>query len=258
MYEKWPDTEEEKEFRRKNMEFLTDRIRKEFDFSRSDQSRMVPEPPFQKPYGSGDPIIELPRREDWSDVCDIPLASAIGSRRSRRSFKDEKLSLEELSFLLWATQGIRDPRRHYLRTVPSAGARHSFETYLSIGKVNGIESGLYRYLPLEHSLIQLTVDDGITSKTAAGSFKQMFIAGSAVVFIWTTIPYRMEWRYGPAAHRVIAFDIGHVCQNLYLACEGIGAGTCGIGAYDQERIDELLGVDGEDEFTIYLAPVGKV
>jgi len=68
----------------------------------------------------------------------------------------------------------------------------------------------------------------------------------------------MEWRYGLAAHRVIALDAGHVCQNLYLACEAIGAGTCGIAAYNQEAIDQLLRVDGEDEFTIYLAPVGKV
>lgn len=259
MFEKWPLTSEEKEMRRKNRDFLTDRMRKRFDFSRSDQYRKVAEPPFQKPYDRGDAvIIELPRRKDWSDVCDISLAEAISSRKSRRNYKDRELSMDELSFLLYSTQGIREPGTHYFRTVPSAGARHSFETYLSIGKVSSIESGLYRYLPEDHSLLQIIADEKSTLKAASASFNQMFIADSAVVFIWTTIPYRMEWRYGPAAHRVIAFDIGHVCQNLYLACEGIGAGTCGIGAYDQEKIDELIGVDGEDEFTIYLAPVGKV
>ena len=67
----------------------------------------------------------------------------------------------------------------------------------------------------------------------------------------------MEWRYGLAAHKVIAPDAGHVCQNLYLACEAISAGTCAIAAYHQERMDALLRVDGEEEFTIYLAPVGK-
>lgn len=61
-----------------------------------------------------------------------------------------------------------------------------------------------------------------------------------------------------AAHKVIALDAGHVCQNLYLACEAIDAGTCAIAAYDQEELDELLGLDGEEEFSIYLAPVGKV
>ncbi len=68
----------------------------------------------------------------------------------------------------------------------------------------------------------------------------------------------MEWRYHLAAHKVIAIDVGHVCQNLYLACESIGAGTCAIAAYDQEAFDRLLRIDGKDEFVIYLSPVGKV
>jgi SagB-type dehydrogenase family enzyme len=67
----------------------------------------------------------------------------------------------------------------------------------------------------------------------------------------------MEWRYLSVSHKVIALDAGHVCQNLYLACEAIGCGTCGLGAYDQEKLDRLLGVDGRDEFTIYAAPVGR-
>ena len=79
-----------------------------------------------------------------------------------------------------------------------------------------------------------------------------------MTFIWTAIPYRMEWRYDLAAHKVIAIDAGHVCQNLYLACEAIGAGTCAVAAYHQELMDQLLRIDGKDEFTIYLAPVGKV
>jgi len=77
------------------------------------------------------------------------------------------------------------------------------------------------------------------------------------VFIWTTIPYRMEWRYSVVSHKIIALDAGHVCQNLYLACESIGCGTCAIGAYDQEKMDRFLGVDGEEEFAIYAAPVGR-
>jgi SagB-type dehydrogenase family enzyme len=68
----------------------------------------------------------------------------------------------------------------------------------------------------------------------------------------------MEWRYNIAAHKVILLDAGHVCQNLYLACSAIGAGTCAIAAYNQSVMDQLLGVDGKDEFAIYLAPVGKI
>jgi SagB-type dehydrogenase family enzyme len=68
----------------------------------------------------------------------------------------------------------------------------------------------------------------------------------------------MEWRYHIDSHKVIAIDAGHVGQNLYLACEALGCGTCAIGAYDQEYFDELLELDGEEEFVIYAAPVGRV
>ncbi len=79
-----------------------------------------------------------------------------------------------------------------------------------------------------------------------------------MTFIWTVIPYRTEWRYSMLSPKIIAQDSGHLCQNLYLASEAIGAGTCAIGAYDQSKIDPILGVDGEEEFTIYMAPVGKI
>ena len=89
------------------------------------------------------------------------------------------------------------------------------------------------------------------------SFGQDYPAQSAVTFVWAAVPYRMEWRYGLAAAKVIALDAGHVCQNLYLACEAIGAGTCAVAAYDQGAVDRLLRVDGKEEFAIYLAAVGK-
>jgi len=144
-----------------------------------------------------------------------------------------------------------------LRTVPSAGNRHALETYLAIQRVDGIESGIYRYLPLEHQLLHVLNVDQMPRKLTEATLEQPFVGRAAVVFIWTTIPYRTEWRYGLAAHKVIALDAGHVCQNLYLACEAIGAGTCAVAAYHQQLMDRLVGVDGDDEFVIYLAPVGK-
>ena len=110
----------------------------------------------------------------------------------------------------------------------------------------------------EHRLLLEFHEDDVVPKLARAALGQRFVAEGAVTFFWTTIPYRMEWRYGLAAHKVIALDAGHVCQNLYLACEAIGAGTCAVAAYHQELMDQLLRVDGRDEFTIYLAPVGKV
>lgn len=74
----------------------------------------------------------------------------------------------------------------------------------------------------------------------------------------TAVFYRMEWRYGDASYKVIALDAGHVCQNLYLACEAVSAGACAIAAYDQKLADRLVGVDGEEEFVLYMAAVGKV
>jgi SagB-type dehydrogenase family enzyme len=167
--------------------------------------------------------------------------------------------LDELSFLLWATQGIRQRLDigHALRTVPSAGARHAIETYLCVLNVNDLDLGFYRYLPLEHQLLEEFKDNEAPKKIVQASFNQNWISNAAVVFVWSTIPYRMEWRYGLAAHKVILLDAGHVCQNLYLACEAIKAGTCAVAAYDQELMDRLMRLDGKDEFVIYMAAVGK-
>jgi SagB-type dehydrogenase family enzyme len=188
----------------------------------------------------------------------MPLIEAIRRRESCRSYSDAPLSMEELSFLLWSTQGVKSiimDGYATKRTVPSGGARHPFETYLAVQRVETLAPGLYRYLAIEHQLLLLKEDPQIGSKLAEGCAD--FSAGSAVTFIWTAVPYRTEWRYGPMSPKLIAQDSGHVCQNLYLACEAIQAGTCAVGAYDQAKMDELLGVDGIDEFTMYCAPVGK-
>jgi len=240
--------------------FLKDTIRKQIDFRQTDQRRRIPPPPIVKPYPPGSELIALPRDDAWQDVGKTSLLEAIGRRRSHRSFLDEPLTLGELSFLLWATQGIRqvlDPGTA-LRTVPSAGARHALETYLGLSAVTDVPAGLYRYLPLEHALLPLEADPGIGTRLARAAFGQRFIASAAAVFVWTAVPYRMEWRYDRAAYKVIALDAGHAAQNLYLGCEAIGAGTCAVAAYDQDALDAVLGIDSEDEFTIYLAPVGRV
>ena len=144
-----------------------------------------------------------------------------------------------------------------LRTVPSAGARHPFETYLLVNRVEGVSPGLYRYLPLEHKLCFLKAGDAPAHAVHRACLEQ-YVLESAVTFVWTVVPYRTEWRYSLLAHRVILMDAGHVCQNLYLACEAIGAGTCAIGADHQAALDAALEVDGEEEFAIYVAPVGRV
>jgi SagB-type dehydrogenase family enzyme len=239
--------------------FLKDTVRKQIDFSTTDQALGKPEPAIEKPFPASAERIALPPIQDSHSACPSDLYAAMKKRRSRRKFSAQPLSLAELSFLLWATQGVRDARRlPFFRTVPSAGARHPLETYLAVHRVTGLAAGLYRYLPLENELLLVRRQEDIGANLAKAAFGQAFIADAAVTFIWTAVPYRTEWRYAEASYKVIAIDVGHVCQNLYLAAEGMGAGTCAIGAYDQEKLDALLGVDGEDEFAIYFAPVGQL
>ncbi|MGD0276081.1 MAG: SagB/ThcOx family dehydrogenase [Syntrophales bacterium] len=249
----------EKELTNKYRLFLKDNIRKVLDFSKTDQNRGIAPPPIEKPYQKEAKRIDLPKYDQLKDIGKIDLKSAIRNRESCRSYSNKPVSIEELSFLLWATQGIKQKldAGHALRTVPSAGCRHALETYLCVLNIQGLDQGIYRYLPLEHQLLFEFTEENLHRKIVQAVLGQPYPGEAAATFIWTSIPYRMEWRYGIAAHKVIAIDVGHVCQNLYLACEAIGAGTCAIAAYDQEGIDKLLRLDGHDEFTIYLASVGR-
>lgn len=128
-------------------------------------------------------------------------------------------------------------------------------------RVDGIQKGIYRYLPVEHQLLFMydldDMDQHIDAITLDQPFVPYFAKKAAVVFAWSTIPYRSEWKYDVSAHKKILIDVGHVCQNLYLASESIGAGACAIGIYDQKLIDEVLDLDGEEEFILYLGAVGK-
>ena len=241
--------------------FLKDTIRKRIDFSQTDQNRGINPPPIEKPFPADAVRIDLSRDGAWKGISPISLPAAIKNRKSHRAYLDLPMTLEELSFLLWATQGVRRKmvdRGHAYRTVPSAGCRHALETYLCVLNVQGLEAGVFRYLPLEHQLLFEFAEDNLEEKIVEAVLGQPYPGIAAVTFLWTAIPYRMEWRYDLAAYKVIALDAGHACQNLYLACEAVGAGTCAIAAYDQEALDRFLRIDGVDEFAIYIAPVGKI
>jgi SagB-type dehydrogenase family enzyme len=227
----------------------------EWKHSEYDQKRKVPAPLVQKPVPEDAQRIDLPAPDSLS-LGQIPLMEAMRRRRSHRSFKDEPISLEALTFLLWATQGLNGERAN-LRVVPSGGARHPFETYLFVNRVTGLEPGLYRYLAQEHQLCLLRTDPEMAAQVA-DACNHEFAGNCAVTFLWSAIPYRTEWRYSFLSAKLIALDAGHVCQNLFLACEAIGAGTCALDAYDQQKLDAFLGLDGEDELAIYAAPVGQI
>jgi len=223
----------------------------------TDQRKQVPPPPCQQPCPESAELVALTSPDELT-IGRMPVIDAIRARKSRRSYSAEPLTLEELSYLLWATQGVQDLiPTGTRRTVPSGGSRHPFETYLAVKRVTGLRNGLYRYQPLDHALCSLGTVARLGERLVEACRNQRFVWQGAVAFIWTAVPYRTEWRYSTVSHKVIAIDVGHLCQNLYLACESIGAGTCAIGAYDQGPMDALVGVDGVDEFVIYIAPVGK-
>ena len=182
----------------------------------------------------------------------MALSESIARRQSRRQFTQQPITLEELSFLLWATQGVHKDSSTR-RMAPSAGGRHPLETYLSFHRVLTLKCGLYRYLPFDHTLCLMAQDATLQARATAGSLGQQAVEQSAVLFIWTVVPYRAEWRYGVISHKMIAMDAGHVCQNLYLACGSIGAGTCAIGAYDHGKMDALIDVDGDDDLGEFVA-----
>jgi SagB-type dehydrogenase family enzyme len=245
----------------KQREFLKAYVWDQWRTAETDQRKGLPRPEPQKPYPQDAQLIDLVAPEDFT-VGDMPLLQTLAHRRSHRQFTPEPLTLEELAFLLWSAQGVNEIRQDQhpatLRTVPSAGARHSFETYLLVRRVQGLEPGLYRYLPVEHKLCFLRALSEIAGKVDAAWPPKSFLGASAVNFVWTTIPYRMEWRYSIVSPKMIALDAGHVCQNLYLACAALGLGTCAVGAYDQDDCDAIVEVDGQDEFVVYVAPVGRI
>ncbi|HBH13533.1 MAG: SagB-type dehydrogenase domain [Clostridiales bacterium 38_11] len=226
----------------------------------SDQMDGKPQPPLSIFVVNPENVIALPEFGDdifvKTHILDI-----INDRVSHRKFKDESITLEELSFLLWSTQGVKSvagDQYATMRTVPSAGARHPYETNLMINKVDGLKKGIYRYLPLIHQLEYVYTPDNMDRTMTQAARKQKFAGNCSVALVWSVVPYRGEWRYNERSHKPMLLDVGHICQNLYLACEAIGCGTCAIAAYDQKLLDELLQLDGDDEFAVYLAPVGKV
>jgi len=227
----------------------------------SDQQKGKPHPQLQQPVPEGAAVIPLPDVGPDTEVAVFDFPSLVAVRRSCRVFADDPLTLQELAFLLWATAGVHQVVGDgycTLRSVPSAGARHPFETYLAVRSVEELEDGVvYRYLPLDHALMFCRRVDDLPARASKAALDQRFVGRAAVTFFWACVPYRAEWRYGSRSYKAALLDAGHIAQNLYLAAEAIDCGTCAIAAYDQGLCDELLGLDGQDEFTVYLSPVGR-
>ena len=184
------------------------------------------------------------------------LWETIGKRRSVRDFKDREITLDTLSQLLWATQGITGKTEHFsFRAAPSAGALYPMETYVVVNNTQGLEPGLYHYAIEDHELELLTRGD-LRGKVSKAALNQYMCAEANVVFIWTAIFARSKWKYKQRAYRYVYLDCGHICQNLCLTAVALKMGSCPIAAFYDDEVNELIGVDGKEESTLYLCAVG--
>ncbi len=186
------------------------------------------------------------------------LWDAVAQRRSVRDFSDESVAFGELSQLIWATQGITSRARGFdFRASPSAGALYPIETYLVANRVEEIPPGLYHYNVKETQLALLREGHFGPELSQAGLGQEM-LEEAACVFVWTAIVGRSKWKYRERAYRYIYMDVGHIGQTLYLAATALNLGCCTVGAFFDEEVDHVIGVDGKNEISLYLGAVGHV
>ena len=181
---------------------------------------------------------------------------AIRKRRSIRAFSQKPLTMEQLSYLLWASTGIQRKENGYaFRTAPSAGALYPIETYLIANNVRGLEKALYHYSIKSHLLEELERGDFSRSIARAALGQEMFL-NAAAIFVWTAIFDRSKWKYKQRAYRYVYLDAGHIAQNLALSATSLGLGSCQVGAFYDDDVNKIVGVDGEEESALYLSVVG--
>ena len=190
------------------------------------------------------------------ETVTLSFNEAVRKRRSVRRFPVKSLSLKQLSYLLWISTGVQRVENGYaFRNAPSAGALYPVETYLFAKNVDSLKVGLYHYNVESHFLEELKVGDLSFSLSRAGLGQELF-ANASVVFIWSGFFARSKWKYGQRAYRYVYLDCGHIAQNLALGACSIGLASCQVGAFYDDEVNEIVGLDGEEESVIYLSLVG--
>lgn len=201
-------------------------------------------------------VVSLPApTEDDGDG----LWGVIKNRRSIRRFnQSQPLTLAELSQLLWATQGLTaDPGDDRFRASPSAGALHPLDTYLVLNRVEGLPAGVALY-DVPSREIKILSEGDFAEDIAMAALDQGMAADAAVVFVWVAVPGRSKPKYRDRAHRYIYMDAGHIGGQLHLAAVALGLGCCAIGAFLDDEVNAVVGVDGEQETAVYMSVVGHV
>lgn len=201
------------------------------------------------------PQIDLPQPNQASSK-EKDLMSVITERRSHRDYNTSSaLSLKHLSHLLYLAQGITSKDDQF-RTVPSSGALYPLEIYPIVHRVTGLEPGLYHYAVEQHKL-ELVKPGDLRQPLVSAVLNQDFLGEAQVCFVVSGIFQRTRWKYHERTYRYVLMEAGHLGQNLYLAATALGLGVCGIGAFFDDPLNELLEVDGKAEAALYLVTVGE-
>lgn len=174
----------------------------------------------------------------------LSLEETLLLRRSKREFTDRKLSLKQISQLLWAAQGITDKRE--FRTAPSAGATYPLEIYLVK------EDGIFHYIAGEHKLKKIKSGD-YRKKLAHAALGQPWVEKAPVNFIITAVFSRTTKRYGERGIRYVYIEAGHSAQNILLQAVSLGLGAVPVGAFSDEKVKKILDISLD---VIYIIPVG--
>ncbi len=176
----------------------------------------------------------------------MSLEKALLERRSARAYKDEPLSLADISQILWAAQGITETKRG-LRTTPSARALYPLNLYLLVGKVDGLPVGLYRYQPQGHKILKVHENDKKAELHAAVG--QAPIRGAAAVIVLTGMTHASNARW-------IYLEGGHAAQNILLQAHSRKIGAVVMGGFRDEDVRKVLNVP-ESEQPVYIIPMGR-
>jgi SagB-type dehydrogenase family enzyme len=196
------------------------------------------------------PIVRLPQPRTRGEVS---LEEALARRRSVRAFADRPLALAEVAQLLWSAQGVTSASGG--RTAPSAGALYPLELFVVAGDVTDLAPGIYRYRPASHDLARVAEGDHRRA-LAAAALGQSSPAGAPVVFVITGVYERTTGKYGDRGVRYVHVEAGLAAENLCLAAAAEGLGAVVVGAFDDARVGEVLGLT-RDLRPLLLVPVGR-
>ncbi len=196
-------------------------------------------------------MIKLPKPASQSKTS---MEEALLKRRSIREYKNQPLTISEVSQLLWAAQGVTDTVDG-LRTAPSAGALYPLELYLAVGNVDGIAKGIYKYKPHEHGLVKIA-DRDVRDKLSRAALGQSWVADNAVVLVLAAVFERTTLKYGQRGKRYVHIEVGHAAQNVYLQVVSLNLGTVIVGTFQDDEVKKIMMME-DLENPMCIMPIGR-